>query len=147
MLTRSSTRKQSIQSTRNYQHRVTNKKRKVDSAAHSPADIFSLVLGHLDPRGMLNLASSNKEILALVTHDMVLRTTVIGGRSMARKNVEKLLQLLRLQNIYLPSPMRMLRILNGRQCEYRGCNGKACKIEIGLLLCRTCWKEKTVSYS
>jgi hypothetical protein len=115
-----------------------------------PLDIFTLVLPFLGPRGMMNLASTNKGIMALVTHEMVIVSTIVAGSPGSRWSAVNLFKPLRKQLIYLPSRMQMLRILNGTRCESRTCPSPfLCheSVLMGVLLCNRCCAGLTTMYS
>ena len=127
------------------------KRRKVVERLSLPTDVFSLIMEFLDAPSMMFLASTSKEIQETATYELVIRNTVMHDmRRDCRSTflgVCSLLDDLEEQTIYIPSPMRMLRLLNGKRCESHGCDGKVDALTRGLLLCKKCKLEKFFSYS
>jgi len=83
-------------------------------------DVFSIVMSMLNPREMLRLSRCSKALMDMVTHENVVRNTImIGGH--AKKSLKASLDLLRDRKIFFPSPMRLLRIACGQKCEMPGC--------------------------
>jgi hypothetical protein len=84
-------------------------------------DVFSIVMSMLNPRDMLRLSRCSKSLMHMVTHENVVRNTImIGGH--AKKSLKAVLDLLRERKIFFPSPLRLLRIACGLKCEIPGCS-------------------------
>lgn len=116
----------------------SSKKQKNDISL--PPEIFSLVLSFLAPRQMLRLACTSPTIMGYVTHELVVRNTVVLGGSHAANNIRYILD----HGVLLcwPSPMRLLRIVNGRRCEF--CPRKTNSVRLrGLFLCACCANDMT----
>ena len=150
MLTRSRRKHNYSTTTITVVNTVNKKRRKVVERLSLPTDVFSLIMEFLDATSIMFLASTSKEIQETVTYELVIRNTVMHGmhrdcRS-AFSGVLRLLDDLEQQTIYIPSPMRMLRLLNGKRCEGHGCDGKVDAFARGLLLCDKCRGEKFFSY-
>jgi hypothetical protein len=95
------------------------------SAADSSAgllciDVFSIVMSMLNPREMLRLARCSKSLMNMVTHENVVRNTIMMGGH-AKKSLKAILELLRDRKIFFPTPMRLLRVACGLKCEIPGC--------------------------
>lgn len=117
----------------------SNKKRKVFHEL--PSEIFSLVLQFLSPRQILALASCSSMIMQYVTYELVIRNTVLAGGAHPVFNLNAVFRGLGRQAIYIPSPMRLLRIMNGRRCER--CYRKTNTLRLGLFICSKCVNELT----
>jgi hypothetical protein len=84
-------------------------------------DVFSIVMSMLNPREMLRLSRCSKALMNMVTHENVVRNTImIGGH--AKKSLKAILDLLRARKVFFPSPMRLLRVACGQKCEMLGCS-------------------------
>lgn len=84
-------------------------------------DVFSIVMSMLAPREMLCLSRCSKSLMNMVTHENVVRNTImIGGHP--RKSLRALMDLLHDRKIFFPSAMRLLRVSCGQHCEIEGCN-------------------------
>lgn len=139
-------RKRSAKTTRRPTHNA--KKRKIkEERLILPTDIFSIVFPYLEAHAMINLASTNQDIMRLVTHDLVIRNTLLAKECKASRRIDHVLYRLKFKSgIYLPSPMRLLRIAHGRQCEFHGCLRSVSRLTAGLLLCPECAAQKTTAY-
>jgi hypothetical protein len=83
-------------------------------------DVFSIVMSMLNPREMLRLSRCSKSLMKMVTHENVVRNTImIGGHP--KKSLKAILDLLRDRKIFFPSPIRLLRVACGQKCEIAGC--------------------------
>eukprot|EP00547_Thalassionema_nitzschioides_P002011 CAMPEP_0194205550 /NCGR_PEP_ID=MMETSP0156-20130528/4796_1 /TAXON_ID=33649 /ORGANISM="Thalassionema nitzschioides, Strain L26-B" /LENGTH=543 /DNA_ID=CAMNT_0038931853 /DNA_START=604 /DNA_END=2235 /DNA_ORIENTATION=+ len=111
-----------------------------------PSDIFTIILAHLDPQSLLRLASISSEMMNLLSHQLVIRNSVLQGGDNARINIQGLLANLQRKFIYMPSPIRMLRIVNGTFCECHGCHARVASLTTGLLFCEDCKKAKMGKY-
>ena len=125
----------------------SNKKQKnVGSNAPSlPPEIFSLVFPFLAPRQILRLALTSSALQIYVNHELVVRNTVMLGGVHARGNLKSILDGLCKQTIYTPSPLRLLRIVNGKRCER--CLQKTNNLRLGLFVCATCANDLTTHRS
>jgi hypothetical protein len=83
-------------------------------------DVFSIVMSMLNPREMLRLSRCSKALMKMVTHENVVRNTIMMGGH-AKKSLKAILELLRDRKIFFPTPMRLLRVACGQRCEIPGC--------------------------
>ncbi|KAK1737065.1 hypothetical protein QTG54_011932 [Skeletonema marinoi] len=95
-----------------------------------PALCIERIMGMLDsPSDLYNVAFSSKLLMNIVTPDMVIRSAVFNNMKRKdvgyRKTIAEIMQHVSSRSIHLPSPHRLLRLLNARTCE-RGekCFGK-----------------------
>lgn len=83
-------------------------------------DVFSIVMSMLAPKEMLCLSQCSKSLMKMVTHESVVRNTIMMGGH-PRKSLKALMDLLTQRKIFFPSPMRLLRVACGQRCEMVGC--------------------------
>ena len=76
-----------------------------------PLDALSMVMEFLSPRELFNVAFTCKTLKKLVTTKMVVRSASIGGWHMRHK-------LMSVHAKHRPSPLRLLRLANGKKCEF-----------------------------
>ena len=85
---------------------------------HLCEDIIRNIISMInDPREILNLSLCSTRIRQCVTYENVIRAAVFAGNKFVRRSMESLIELLHHQNIYVPTPQRLLRIVNGKRCE------------------------------
>ena len=84
-------------------------------------DVASIIYSFLDCRELLNMACTSKLLIERLTYDHVIRSSMMHGGH-AKTNVERLVSLAKDRRIHMPSPMRMLRVANGKRCEHCGCD-------------------------
>jgi len=86
------------------------------------SDISSEIFSFLDIRSLYNVTMTSKEGMKLLRHEHVVRSAMMqGGHS--KTSMERLVPLIENRCIWIPSPLRMLRLMNGRTCE-RCCQGR-----------------------
>jgi hypothetical protein len=83
-------------------------------------DVFSIVMSMLAPKEMLCLSQCSKSLTRMVTHESVVRNTIMMGGH-PRKSLKALMDLLNDRKIFFPSAMRLLRVACGQRCEMTGC--------------------------
>ena len=103
-------------------------------------DAMVTVMEFLCPRSLFNVALTCKSLLARVTTTMVVRSALIHGDN-AKKTFEELYKLMKNHSIHPPSPLRLLRLANGRKCEF--CQEKSVlslyqDMNIGAFSCWNC---------
>jgi hypothetical protein len=80
------------------------------------ADVASDVFSFLDIRSLYNMTMTCKLAMKLLRHEYVVRSALMqGGHS--KTSMERLMVLIVNRCIWIPSPLRMLRLCNGRTCE------------------------------
>lgn len=109
------------------------------------------VLAMLDSsRDVFTLAFINKSIQSFVTREVVVRSAVFQGGN-ARKVIGSIMNEVEDKSIFFPSALRLLRLLNGKQCEnldecwnYNLESNKATSLArtstrpFGLMICKEC---------
>mmetsp|Transcript_12065 Transcript_12065/g.17324 ORF Transcript_12065/g.17324 Transcript_12065/m.17324 type:complete len:572 (+) Transcript_12065:75-1790(+) len=75
------------------------------------------VMEFLPPRSLYNIALTCKSLREMVTTKMVVQSALIHGGH-AKKTMEELYALMRNHSIHVPSPLRLLRLANGKRCEF-----------------------------
>jgi hypothetical protein len=88
-----------------------------------------------------------KELMERLTYDHVLRSSLYRGNATHRTSLESIVTICRSGKIYIPSPVRLLRLMNGRRCELPSCpyaqKIKYTSENFGLHICFDCIKTKT----
>ena len=117
--------------------------------------VLETVFSFLDSRTLFNVAFCSKAIRARITHEAVVRSAVLSG-GVATKTIQRMTFLLELRAIWVPSPLRLLRLVNGRSCErgdlccYRDPNNTLICYFVhgpGLFFCGGCYKGATTENS
>jgi len=82
-------------------------------------DALALVMEFLAPRELYSLAFTCKGLLARVTTKLVLRSTILNTvyTSYRKLTLGNLAYCIDKQSIHVPSPCRLLRLVNGKRCE------------------------------
>lgn len=126
-----------------------------------PALCIERVMAMFDsPRDLYHLAFSSKLLMNIVTPEMVIRSAVFSNMKRKdvgyRKTMAEIMQHVSNRSIHLPSPHRLLRLLNAKSCE-RGAKcfgknlntGKSMTLSgsfhrtCGMALCENCIKFNT----
>ena len=121
-------------------------------------DVMPVVFDMLDSsRDVFVLAFMNKSVQSFVTREVVVRTAVFND-GMPRNIIANVMESVDNESIFLPSPLRLLRLINSKQCEcldecwsYNVVTKKAaalsrtCKRPFGLSICKECVKGLSVS--
>lgn len=126
-----------------------------------PALCIERIMAMLDsPKDLYNIAFSSKLLMNIVTPEMVIRSAVFSNMKRKdvgyRKTMAEIMQHVSNRSIHLPSPHRLLRLLNAKSCE-RGakCFGKNLNTgksmtlagnfhrTCGMALCENCIKFNT----
>jgi hypothetical protein len=86
---------------------------------HIPIEILiEKILPRVPPSILLRIASCSKELLRSLTYDTVLSSAVFAKpNSRGAKNLRMTIELLGAGQIWVPSPVRVLRLLAARTCE------------------------------
>ena len=87
-----------------------------------PALCIERIMAMLDsPLDLYNMTFSSKLLMNIVTPEMVIRSAVFSNTKRKdvgfRKNMASIMRHVSNRSIYLPSPHRMLRVLNAKCCE------------------------------
>eukprot|EP00581_Thalassiosira_minuscula_P009951 CAMPEP_0183708928 /NCGR_PEP_ID=MMETSP0737-20130205/5083_1 /TAXON_ID=385413 /ORGANISM="Thalassiosira miniscula, Strain CCMP1093" /LENGTH=557 /DNA_ID=CAMNT_0025936891 /DNA_START=115 /DNA_END=1788 /DNA_ORIENTATION=+ len=103
-----------------------------------PLDAMSFVMQFLPPRSLLNFAFTCKSLRDSLTTKMVVESSLIHG-GYAKKSMEELHLLMNVHSMHVPSPLRLLRISNGKSCEFcHGCKVNHVRPGIGVFGCWDC---------
>lgn len=101
-------------------------------------DALSLVMEFLSPKQLYNMAFTCRTLRNLVTTKMVLQSALIAGGH-AETTVMELHKLLSNQSMHVPSPLRLLRLVNGKRCEFCNQNNvKFARPSLGIFACWDC---------
>ena len=68
-------------------------------------------------RDLFHVSQCSKRLRSLITYEHIIRSAIVGGNNYAARSMDSLMNLINQQLIYVPTPMRMLRIANGKCCE------------------------------
>ncbi len=83
--------------------------------------IVQAILSYLPtPRDLLHMSVCSKQIRNLITYEHIIRVSIVGGNRYVMRSIASMIHLIHQQNIFVPSPMRLLRISNGKRCELGG---------------------------
>ena len=80
-------------------------------------DAMVNVMEFLPPRSLFNITLTCKSLRQMVTTKMVVQSALIHGGS-ARTTMEELYNMTKTYTIHLPSPLRLLRLVNAKTCEF-----------------------------
>lgn len=79
-------------------------------------DTASIIFSFLNCRDLLSMASTSKLLMERVTYEHVMQSALMNGGH-AAASVDRMMALVRERRVYIPSPMRLLRVANGQRCE------------------------------
>ena len=108
----------------------------------SNTDVLTQVLSFLDVKSLHKFATSSKECLKLVRPNHIVQSALYHGGH-PKTNMERVLDLLRRGKILMPSPLRLLRLCNGRLCEV--CQKKRVNLvsrDFGVFFCKGCLESR-----
>ena len=88
-------------------------------------DTIFVAAEYLEAPALLRLASCASWTAGCLSDEVVLRAAFLGGASAPRKTLGYVVELYRLGQVCKPSPLRLLRLANGKRCEVRGCRSTA----------------------
>ena len=92
----------------------------------------------LPVRDLFNFVFLSNGILELLTTEIVIESAMLGGGK-ARKNIEKLMPLIRDRSIHVPSPQRLLRLMCAVWCEFcKRCRVRGIRGFYGVASCWDC---------
>ena len=108
-----------------------------------PLDAFNIVMAFLHPRDLLHTAFTCKSLRDMVSTSMVIKSALVHGGH-AKSTMEVLFTLTSKHAMHIPSPLRLLRLVNGKVCEF--ClNDKVnhARPGIGVFACWACVTSRT----
>ena len=82
-----------------------------------PLDAFNIVMAFLHPRDLLHTAFTCKSLRDMVSTSMVIKSALVHGGH-AKSTMEVLFALTSKHAMHIPSPLRLLRLVNGKVCEF-----------------------------
>uniref|UniRef100_A0A0G4F445 F-box domain-containing protein n=1 Tax=Chromera velia CCMP2878 TaxID=1169474 RepID=A0A0G4F445_9ALVE len=103
-----------------------------------PQELVVECFQFLEPRELLRVVSTSKELQSRLTHEQVIRSIMLRGTGVyARQSLHLLCDGLQDRTLFVPSPLRLLRIANGRRCEVAGCTNTVQHLRptFGLFIC------------
>ena len=127
-----------------------------------PPEVLEQIMGYLDSARdvfSLTVGCRSRHIRSALTCELVVRSALFQDNGIANQRIKSLLQRVACYSIHMPSTLRMLRLVNGTNCERgveccsynkkTGAVGDASSntsLELGLLLCSTCSQVLTVDH-
>lgn len=108
-----------------------------------PLDAFNIVMAFLHPRDLLHTAFTCKSLRDMVSTSMVIKSALVHGGH-AKSTMEVVYALTSVYAMHIPSPLRLLRLVNGKVCEF--ClNDKVnhARPGIGVFACWACVTSRT----
>jgi hypothetical protein len=111
-------------------------------------DALELVMAYLAPKELFRLTFTCKALQKRVTTKMVVRSAMIHGGN-PKQNILELYPLMKDQSIHVPSPVRLLRLVNGKKCEKKNCRAKVKHVRpgTGVFLCWDCLTRKKTGFT
>ena len=113
------------------------KKSESSSSAPIPLDAMFNVMEMLPPRSLYNIALTCKSLRQMVTTKMVVSSALIHGGN-AKKTMEELYALMSNHSMHIPSPLRLLRLANGKYCEFCPAKTNHVRPGVGVFACWDC---------
>jgi hypothetical protein len=106
-------------------------------------DTIVIVFEFCNPRDLLSIASTSQELSKRVTYTHVLRSSFMRGGPFCKASLEGIFNRCRKGAIFIPSPIRLLHLVNTRRCESHGCLTKVKSVNsfLGLSFCSKCTKK------
>ena len=80
-------------------------------------DVLGIIMEYAGHRELYTIAMSSKTLLEKLTLDMVVKSAFVSGNKDAMAIVNAVRNCLRSGAVYLPSPARLLRLVNAKGCE------------------------------
>ena len=86
------------------------------------SDILINTLVYLGPQELFNMSNTCKYLRSQITLPLVIKSALMCKNGNVHKTMDVMLELMTDKSIWIPSPLRLLRLINGRRCEF--CNTK-----------------------
>ena len=122
-----------------------SKKKRCESAP-IPVDAMVNVMEFLPPRSLYNIALTCKPLREMVTVKMVVQSALIHGGN-PKKTMEELYALMRAHSMHIPSPLRLLRLVNSKTCEFCLTSGTNVRVVLILLVFIAALKNTHIIYT
>lgn len=109
-----------------------------DPSIKLPLDALGLVMEFVSPRQLYNLAFSCKTLRGFITTSLVVKSALIQGGP-SKTTMTELYNTLSMKCIPVPAPLRLLRLANGKRCEF--CNRvrvNHIRPNVGVFSCSEC---------
>lgn len=106
-----------------------------------PDLVLNHIAGFLDAKSLLKFVLCKPSWPEVLDHKLVLKAAFAQGGN-CRKSMEIMFKLCVVRRVvYLPSPLRLLKLANGKHCEAKGCSNvvKHVRKRSGLFLCWDCY--------
>jgi hypothetical protein len=117
-------------------------KRSKDASLYINEDALGFVMEFLGPRELYRMAFTCKSLRSKVTTRLVVRSAIMQGGH-AATTVRELYNLMNNKSIHAPSPLRLLRLVNGKRCEWCNINKLSyVRPRFGVFLCRPCLADQ-----
>lgn len=89
----------------------------VKDLCNLPYEIMQRILGWLPSvKDIQNVVIASKEMEKYLSVDLLVKTAMMQG-GLPKMSIERLVHPMRSASIYPPSPLRLMRMLNGKRCE------------------------------
>ena len=109
-----------------------------NSSVSVPLDALSLIMEFLSARQLFNMAFTCKTLRDFVTTEMVVRSALVG-RGRAKETMKAVGNIMSAKAIHVPSPLRLLRLTNGKRCEFCFLRKvPSVHPRLGVFACRVC---------
>mmetsp|Transcript_26949 Transcript_26949/g.65440 ORF Transcript_26949/g.65440 Transcript_26949/m.65440 type:complete len:593 (-) Transcript_26949:121-1899(-) len=119
-------------------------------------DVVSQLFSFLDPRSLLRFSCVNKDFSSLLTYEHVVRAAMMRG-GFGATSLERMVLLINHGLIWVPSPIRLLRVVCGKRCEKCSDGSpRYASASFGVFLCDKCieacttpiehWKKPILAY-
>ncbi|CAJ1963757.1 unnamed protein product [Cylindrotheca closterium] len=105
-------------------------------------DVVSDIFSFLDVRQLLRFVCVSKEFKSLLTYDHVLRATMLSG-GFPLTSLDRIIPPIKNRSIWIPSPVRLLRMVCGKRCEECGEKTRFVCESFGVFLCNKCLEKST----
>lgn len=117
-------------------------KRSKDASLDINEDALGLVMEFLGPKELYRMAFTCKSLRSKVTTRLVVRSAIMQGGH-AATTVSELYNLMKSKSIHAPSALRLLRLVNGKRCEWCNINKlNYVRPGFGVFLCRPCLADE-----
>mmetsp|Transcript_40037 Transcript_40037/g.96605 ORF Transcript_40037/g.96605 Transcript_40037/m.96605 type:complete len:490 (+) Transcript_40037:1330-2799(+) len=107
------------------------------------ADIVAIIVSFLHVRELLPFVCASKQLRSLLTYEQVIRATLLHGGYYPQLSLSRIVSSVRLNTIWIPSPLRLLRVVLGKRCER--CNVKVSNVRetFCVFFCENCTIQPT----
>jgi len=114
----------------------------VGTGVSLPLEALSFVMEFLSPRQLFNVAFTCKTLRDFISTKLVIRSALIHGGH-AHQTMVELHKLMQNKALHIPSPLRLLRLVNGKRCKR--CNQSKVNFVRPCVGVFACWDCTTTS--